>query len=133
MPPGATGSRFSTSPEFPALELQAPGGTVETDEDIAAAALREFYEETGIQPGTPLTPLTVHDHCFGKDGTEVRHRRHYFHTPPQGRTTRHLAASGNDARSAAEVQRSSVSAGSNFDDARTWLGYGMQHGLPLLS
>ncbi|MBB3539485.1 MULTISPECIES: NUDIX domain-containing protein [unclassified Rhizobium] len=48
MPPGATGSRFSTCPDVPERELQAPGGTVETDEDIATAALREFYEETGI-------------------------------------------------------------------------------------
>jgi len=57
---------------------------VETDEDIAAAALREFYEETGIRPETPLTPLTVHDYCFAKDGIAVRHRRHYFHTPLKG-------------------------------------------------
>ncbi|MBB3398844.1 8-oxo-dGTP pyrophosphatase MutT (NUDIX family) [Rhizobium sp. BK538] len=41
-------------PDFPEVALQVPGGTVETGEDIAAAALREFSEETGILPETPL-------------------------------------------------------------------------------
>lgn len=32
-------------PDFPEIELQVPGGTVEAGEDIAAAALREFRKK----------------------------------------------------------------------------------------
>jgi 8-oxo-dGTP pyrophosphatase MutT (NUDIX family) len=64
-------------PDFPSLELQVPGGTVEPGEDIATAATREFEEETGFVPDE-LHPLGVHDYCFEKNGREHHHQRHYF-------------------------------------------------------
>ena len=117
-------------PDFPEVALQVPGGTVETGEDIAAAALREFSEETGILPETPLAPLIFHDYRFSKDGTEFCHRRHYFHIPLEGEQP----------ASWLHREMTPFSGGSpilfrfwlGFDDARTRLGYGMEHSLPLL-
>ncbi len=119
-------------PDFPEIELQVPGGTVEAGEDIAAAARREFSEETGILPKTPLTPLGVNDYRFAKDGSDVCHRRHYFHIPLEGEqpsTWLHR-------------EMTPFSGGGpilfrffwlGFDDAQVRLGYGMEQGLPLLS
>ncbi|HEY0121781.1 MAG TPA: NUDIX domain-containing protein [Rhizobium sp.] len=64
-------------PDFPAVELQVPGGTVEPGEDIAAAAAREFEEETGLV-ATELCRIGIHDYRFEKDGREYHHQRHYF-------------------------------------------------------
>lgn len=41
-------------PDFPEIEFQVPGGTVEPGEATATAALREFTEETGLKPNRPL-------------------------------------------------------------------------------
>lgn len=64
-------------PDFPAVQLQVPGGTVESDEDIVAAAAREFEEETGFAP-RELYSLGVHDYRFEKSGRDYYHQRHYF-------------------------------------------------------
>jgi len=119
-------------PDFPEIELQVPGGTVEAGEDIAAAALREFSEETGILSKTPLAPLVVNDYRFSKDGNDFCHRRHYFHIPLEGEqppTWLHR-------------EMTPFSGGGpilfrffwlGFDAAHIRLGYGMEQGLPLLS
>jgi len=118
-------------PDFPEVELQVPGGTVETGEDIAAAALREFSEETGILPPTPLSTLAIQDYRFSKDGAEVHHRRHYFHIP----------LGGDQPDTWLHREMTPFSGGGpilfrffwlGFDDACKRLGYGMEHGLPLL-
>ncbi len=117
-------------PDFPEVGLQVPGGTVD-GEDISAAALREFSEETGILPATPLAPLTVHDYRFSKGGVEVRHRRHYFH----------VRLEGDQPATWLHREMTPFNGGGpilfhffwlGFDDARVRLGYGMGHGLPSL-
>ncbi|MDQ0564400.1 8-oxo-dGTP pyrophosphatase MutT (NUDIX family) [Rhizobium mesoamericanum] len=119
-------------PDFPDVELQVPGGTVEIGEDIDAAAFREFFEETGIRPEPPLTPLSVHDYRFLKNGAVVRHRRYYFRiclVADQPSTWLHremMPFSGGD-----PILFRFFWLG--FDDARNRLGYGMEHALPLLA
>ena len=43
-------------PDFPEIELQVPGGTMEPGESPEVAATREFVEETGLTPPQPLGP-----------------------------------------------------------------------------
>ncbi len=68
-----------THPESPEAGIQVPGGTVEPDEDIAEAALREATEEsglTGLRLGDYLGKLSLNRADVGLD--EIHHR-HYFH------------------------------------------------------
>lgn len=65
-------------PDFPEIEFQVPGGTVEPGEEIALAAAREFTEETGIVPDAPLLPLAIDDYRFVRDNRELWHRRHFY-------------------------------------------------------
>ena len=66
-------------PDFPEVDLQVPGGTMEPGESPEAAALREFVEETGLDRPVALLPLATQDYHFTKDGRQICHRRHYFH------------------------------------------------------
>lgn len=78
----ATSSRgllVFSEPDFPDVPLQVPGGTVEPDETIGAAALREFREETGIDISSPMRPLGTHDYSYVRDGETRWLWRSYFH------------------------------------------------------
>ncbi len=68
-----------THPTAPEAGIQVPGGTVEADEMIEDAALREAIEETGLaglRLNTFLGELSRDMSDFGKD--EIHHR-YYFH------------------------------------------------------
>lgn len=69
--------RVFDEPDFPTIEPQVPGGTVEEGEDLALAAAREFAEETGLIADT-MHPLGIRDYRFEKNGRSYSHRRHYF-------------------------------------------------------
>ncbi|MDE1997240.1 MAG: NUDIX domain-containing protein [Rhizobiaceae bacterium] len=64
-------------PDFPFVELQIPGGTVEPEEDFFSAAAREFTEETGFAP-LELQALGIDEYRFEKNGRVHHHQRHYF-------------------------------------------------------
>ena len=65
--------------DFPEAGIQIPGGTVEPEESIPAAAMREVQEETGLDCVEFVEKLgeSFHDmRCYGMKGL---HERHYFH------------------------------------------------------
>jgi SAM-dependent methyltransferase len=49
-------------PEGRAWEL--PGGAIEEDESVDAAAVREFYEETGWHLESPVAAAEIHNRCL---------------------------------------------------------------------
>lgn len=75
----AKGLLVFDEPDFPEVGLQVPGGTVEPDEDILAAAVREFEEETGLRPAAGLSLLGTTNHSFVRNEATYVHRRSYFH------------------------------------------------------
>lgn len=118
-------------PDFPDVDLQVPGGTMEPGESPEAAALREFVEETGLAPPAALLPLATQDYRFTKDGRQICHRRHYFHAPLAGeqrQTWLHLEMTPDSGGPPIRFRFFwlSQSEGGNR------LGYGMQDGLDLL-
>ncbi len=118
-------------PDFPAIELQVPGGTIEPNESPETAALREFVEETGLAPPATLLPLATQDYRFIKDGRQICHRRHHFHAK--------LAGEHREAWLHFEMTPDSGGPPIQFrffwlalDEASRRLGYGMQDGLDFL-
>lgn len=68
-----------THPESPEVGIQVPGGTVEPDEQLDVAALREAIEETGLKGlrlGTFLGEDRRDRSIYGMD--EIHHR-HFYH------------------------------------------------------
>ena len=86
-----------TQPESPEAGIQVPGGTVEPDEAVEDAALREAIEESGLAElrlGIFLGDLYYTDHNLN----EIRHV-HFFHVwceeePPT--TWRHYEFTASD-------------------------------------
>ena len=68
-----------TQPKSPEAGIQVPGGTVEPDENLDQAALREAVEETGLV-NLRLGVFLGDDRCdrsiYGMD--EIHHR-HFYH------------------------------------------------------
>ena len=65
--------------DFPEAGIQVSGGTVELEESIPAAVMREVQEETGLDCVKFVEKLGVsinHMSCYGMKGL---HERHYFH------------------------------------------------------
>ncbi|WP_337441822.1 NUDIX domain-containing protein [Sinorhizobium americanum] len=71
-------------PDFPEIELQVPGGTIEPGESPEGAAPREFFEETGLTLPDTATQFATRDFRYGKGDREICHRRHYFHVALEG-------------------------------------------------
>ena len=80
----ARGLLVFDQPDFPAVPLQVPGGTVEPGESVEEAAMRELLEETGLVPTEPPRLLGTADYAFEKDGRTFLHRRAHFQVPLPG-------------------------------------------------
>ncbi|MEI3852291.1 MULTISPECIES: NUDIX hydrolase [Ensifer] len=118
-------------PDFPEIELQVPGGTMEPGESPETSALREFVEETGLAPPETLSHLDTHDYHFRKEDRTICHRRHYFH----------VALAGEQRQTWLHQEMTPFGGGVpirfrffwlGIDEASRRLGYGMQDGLGYL-
>lgn len=65
-------------PDAPEAGVQIPGGTVEAGEDLAAAVLREAFEETGLQGLAIVRYLGVHGRDMSDYGKDEVHQRHFY-------------------------------------------------------
>ncbi|HEV7318750.1 MAG TPA: NUDIX domain-containing protein [Ensifer sp.] len=118
-------------PDFPEIEIQVPGGTMEPGESPEQAAAREFTEETGLTSPQALTHLVTQDYHYKKDERTVCHRRHYFHV-----------ALGEEQQESWTHQEMTPFGGGEpirfrffwleIEEARSRLGYGMQDALDFL-
>jgi 8-oxo-dGTP pyrophosphatase MutT (NUDIX family) len=118
-------------PDFPEIELQVPGGTVEPGEDPEQAATSEFAEETGLALNNTLRPLAIDDHRFVKNGAAICHRRHYYHADiggPYPDTWLHHEMTPFDGGGPILLRFFWI----DIAAARVRLGYGMQNCLILL-
>lgn len=70
--------------DHPAAGTQVPAGTVNDGEDVAAAALREAYEETGLGGIRLVDALGTEDVDLRPYGVEATARRHFFHAVVDG-------------------------------------------------
>ncbi len=68
--------------DFPEIPMEPPAGTVDANEELESAVLREAFEETG------LTNLTVKKYLGQRDWHAVSfneiHERHFFHLEASG-------------------------------------------------
>lgn len=58
--------------------LVPPGGLIEKDEEPAATAVRETFEETGCRIELLPQISSVHDYFFDWNGRNIPCRTHYF-------------------------------------------------------
>ncbi|GAB4527002.1 MAG: NUDIX domain-containing protein [Anaerolineae bacterium] len=75
-------------PDHPEVGIQVPGGSVEPNEDLDAAALREAWEETGLHGLVIEAYLGVVVHDLRAKGRDEIYHRHIYHllcteTPPE--------------------------------------------------
>ena len=64
--------------DFPEVGLQVPAGTVEENEELERAALREAAEETGLKNFGAVRYLGTSDYDISVLRPEI-HERHFFH------------------------------------------------------
>jgi 8-oxo-dGTP pyrophosphatase MutT (NUDIX family) len=115
-------------PDFPEIELQVPGGTMEPGESPEEAARREFFEETGLMLPDTLSQFATRDYRYVKGDREICHRRHHFHVALEGehrQTWLHHELTPDSGGAPIRFRFFWLSPG----EAVTRLGYGMQEGM----
>lgn len=91
--------------QFPEAGIQVPGGTVEPDEALETAVLREAVEETGLKHLELVSYLGMNEWAV-PERNEYQHR-HFYHlrcaeTPPE--TWRHHEINASDGSPAIEFE-----------------------------
>ncbi|MFN8577740.1 MAG: NUDIX domain-containing protein [Candidatus Sericytochromatia bacterium] len=66
-------------PDYPEAGIQVVGGTVEDNEDIKSAIIREIEEETGLKNFTVISYLGKTERNMEDYGKDETHIRHFFH------------------------------------------------------
>lgn len=66
-------------PDFPEAPRQVPGGTVEPNEALDDAVLREAYEETGLTGLSIVRYLGHYKEDTLKEGYKALYHFHYYH------------------------------------------------------
>jgi len=69
--------------EFPEAGIQVPGGTVEDGETIQSAALREAWEETGVEDLEMVAYLGMNILDLAEFDMVGLFQRHFFHLTPR--------------------------------------------------
>ncbi len=88
-----------THPAYPEVGLQVPAGTVEDNESVEEAALREATEETGLRGLEVNSFLGVTNYDMVRHGRSEIQRRHFYHLRFNGETPsawRHYERSPSD-------------------------------------
>ena len=69
-------------PQFPEAGLQVPAGTVEENESLDEAVLRETEEETGLENFKILSFLGESFLEYELDGKKIAEKRYFYHLLP---------------------------------------------------
>jgi 8-oxo-dGTP pyrophosphatase MutT (NUDIX family) len=74
-----------TQPEAPEAGVQVPGGSIDPGEAPAAAAMREAFEETGLENLHMVAALGECSFDAQAFGAPLPHRRFFYHLVCKGR------------------------------------------------
>lgn len=90
-----------SQPDAPEAGIQVPAGTVEDDEELDVAVLREAFEETGLTGLRLVRYLGEQVRDMADVGKDELHHRHFYHLhydnePPE--TWRHMEADPSDGK-----------------------------------
>ncbi len=88
-----------THPESPEAGIQVPGGTVEPDEQLDEAALRQAIEETGLtglRLGAFLGDVRLDQSDIGLEEVHHRHFYHIYCDEPSLESWRHYEYTASD-------------------------------------
>lgn len=113
--------------DYPDAGIQVPAGGVDPGESTESAAIRELFEETGLQAGTPAVYLQS---CWWPSSEAPSRIRHYYWLAVPAATPAawsHVVSGGEQDKGMTFILRFRPLAGPNLTP-----GYGWEEALPRL-